>query len=221
MRKTLIAALTLTLALAAAPTLRLGAQITHNAQGATDATATALLAKAAEKLKNVAFHVTMTALDRQKKPLSTQQAEVSYRNGKYRMVTADQEIVCNGTDVWHINKTAREVTVTPMPPDDDMNLLNPSAMMANYSKNFRAKYIRTDDDGTAIVDLQPRSARSYHKIRLYLNEKDGLLRRMEVQKYDSGREIYDITGFKRSSVAAGTFTYDASQHPDVELIDMR
>ena len=220
MRKTLIAALTLTLALAAAPTLRLGAQITHNAQGATDATATALLAKAAEKLKNVAFHVTMTALDRQKKPLSTQQAEVSYRNGKYRMVTADQEIVCNGTDVWHINKTAREVTVTPMPPDDDMNLLNPSAMMANYSKNFRAKYIRTDDDGTAIVDLQPRTARSFHKLRLAIDEKSGRLKRLEVHKYDSSREVYEFSNHTNAP-AASTYRYDAAANSGMELIDMR
>lgn len=220
MRKTLIAALALTLALAAAPALRLGAQITHNAQGATDATATALLNKAAEKLKNVSFTVTMTALDSQKKPLSTQRAQVSYRNGKYRMVAADQEIVCNGTDVWHINKSAREVTVSPVPPDDDMNLLNPSAMMANYNKNFRAKYIRTDDDGTAIVDLQPRTARSFHKLRLAIDEKSGRLKRLEVHKYDSSREVYEFSNHSHAP-AASTYRYDAAAHAGMELIDMR
>ena len=220
MRKTLIAALALTLALAAAPALRLGAQITHNAQGATDATATALLNKAAEKLKSVSFTVTMTALDSQKKPLSTQRAQVSYRNGKYRMVAADQEIVCNGTDVWHINKSAREVTVSPVPPDDDMNLLNPSAMMANYNKNFRAKYIRTDDDGTAIVDLQPRTARSFHKLRLAIDEKSGRLKRLEVHKYDSSREVYEFSNHSHAP-AASTYRYDAAAHAGMELIDMR
>ena len=220
MRKTLIAVLALTLALAAAPALRLGAQITHNAQGATDATATALLNKAAEKLKNVSFTVTMTALDSQKKPLSTQRAQVSYRNGKYRMVAADQEIVCNGTDVWHINKSAREVTVSPVPPDDDMNLLNPSAMMANYNKNFRAKYIRTDDDGTAIVDLQPRTARSFHKLRLAIDEKSGRLKRLEVHKYDSSREVYEFSNHSHAP-AASTYRYDAAAHAGMELIDMR
>ena len=220
MRKTLIAVLGLTLALAAAPALRLGAQITHNAQGATDATATALLNKAAEKLKNVSFTVTMTALDSQKKPISTQRAQVSYRNGKYRMVAADQEIVCNGTDVWHINKSAREVTVSPVPPDDDMNLLNPSAMMANYNKNFRAKYIRTDDDGTAIVDLQPRTARSFHKLRLAIDEKSGRLKRLEVHKYDSSREVYEFSNHSHAP-AASTYRYDAAAHAGMELIDMR
>lgn len=220
MRKTLIAVLALTLALAATPALRLGAQITHNAQGATDATATALLNKAAEKLKSVSLTVTMTALDSQKKPLSTQRAQVSYRNGKYRMVAADQEIVCNGTDVWHINKSAREVTVSPVPPDDDMNLLNPSAMMANYNKNFRAKYIRTDDDGTAIVDLQPRTARSFHKLRLAIDEKSGRLKRLEVHKYDSSREVYEFSNHSHAP-AASTYRYDAAAHAGMELIDMR
>ena len=105
--------------------------------------------------------------------------------------------------------------------DDDIDLLNPGRLLAGYGKSFKAKYIRTDDDGTAIVDLQPRSTRSYHKIRLYIKEDDGLLRRMEVHKYDSSRENYDIIDFKRASNAASQFTFDAAKHPDVEVIDMR
>ena len=126
----------------------------------------------------------------------------------------------NGTDVWHINKAAREVTVSPVPPDDDMNLLNPSAMMANSNKNFRAKYIRTDDDGTAIVDLQPRTARSFHKLRLAIDEKSGRLKRLEVHKYDSSREVYEFSNHSHAP-AASTYRYDAAAHAGMELIDMR
>ena len=197
------------------------AQITHASQGRMDENADALLKKASAKFnQNVAFSVNATILDGQKKQVAKQSAQVLYNKGKYHLTMQDQELICDGTTVWQWNKTAKEVTVNNL-GNDDIDLLNPGRLLSNYSHSFKAKYIRTDDDGTAIVDLQPRSARSYHKIRLYLNEKDGLLRRMEVQKYDSGREIYDIAGFKRSSAAAGTFTYDASQHPDVELIDMR
>ena len=104
---------------------------------------------------------------------------------------------------------------------DDIDLMNPGRLLANYEQSFKAKYIRTDDDGTAVIDLQPRSARSYHKIRLFIDEESGLLKRMEVQKYDSSREIYDITNFKRIANAASQFTFDTALHPDVEVIDMR
>lgn len=197
------------------------AQITHASQGRLDENATEVLKKAAARFdKNVSFTVTMTVLDGKKQQKARQSAEVRYSKGKYRLVLPDQELISDGTTVWHWNKQANEVTVSAM-SNDDIDLLNPGRLLANYSKSFKAKYIRTDDDGTAIVDLQPRSTRSYHKIRLFINEDDGLLRRMEVHKYDSGRENYDITDFKRASNAASQFTFDAAKHPEVEVIDMR
>lgn len=185
-----------------------------------DKTADALLKKAAGKFGNVSFTVTATVLDAQKRETVKQKAQVLYNKGRYRLTVADQEIICDGTTVWQWNKSVKEVTVNTM-GTDDVDLFNPARMLANYGKNFRAKYIRTDDDGTAVVDLQPRSARSFHKIRLFVVEKSGLLRRMEVHKYDSGREIYDISDFKTVATPASRFTFDPKQHAGVEVIDMR
>ena len=198
----------------------LNAQITHSNQGQVDKTADALMKKAAGKFGNVSFTVTATVLDSQKKETLRQSAQVLYCKGHYRVTVADQEIICDGTTVWQWDKRAKEVAVNKM-SDDDMNLFNPGRLLANYDKNFRAKYIRTDDDGTAVVDLQPRSARSFHKIRLFIVEKSGLLRRIEVHKYDSGREVYDISNFKNAGTPASQFTFDAAKHPGVEVIDMR
>ena len=197
------------------------AQITHASQGRLDETATEVLQKAAARFdKNVSFTVTMTILDAKKVEKARQSAQVRYNKGKYRLTLPDQELISDGTTVWHWNKAAKEVTINNM-SDDDIDLLNPGRLLAGYNKSFKAKYIRTDDDGTAIIDLQPRSTRSYHKIRLFIKEDDGLLRRMEVHKYDSSRENYDITDFQRASNAASQFTFDPAKHPGVEVIDMR
>lgn len=198
----------------------LRAQITHNGNVSTDKTAAELLKKAESKLQNVSLTVTMTALDGQKKQLSKQTANVKYSKGRYHMVSADQELICDGTTVWHWDKQAREVTVSNIPSDDDINLLNPSKVLASYERNFRAKYIRTESNGTAVVDLQPRSARSFHKLRLMIDEKSGTLKSLEVHKYDSSREIYVFTKHSYASVR-DSFRFDAKAHPDVEVIDMR
>ena len=195
------------------------AQITHSEQGAVDQKADALLKRAASQFGNVSFKVTASMLDAQKKETLRQTAQVLYCKGCYRVSVADQEVICDGKTVWQWNKTAREVAVTNM-STDDVDLMNPARLLKNYDKSFRAKYIRTDD-GVALVDLQPRSARSFHKIRLYMNEKSGQLQRMEVHKYDSSREVYEITEFKRASTPASKFTFDPSQHAGVEIIDMR
>lgn len=195
------------------------AQITHSEQGAVDQKADALLKRAASQFGNVSFKVTVSMLDAQKKETLRQTAQVLYCKGCYRVSVADQEVICDGKTVWQWNKTAREVAVTNM-STDDVDLMNPARLLKNYDKSFRAKYIRTDE-GVALVDLQPRSARSFHKIRLYMNEKSGQLQRMEVHKYDSSREVYEITEFKRASTPASKFTFDPSQHAGVEIIDMR
>ncbi|MCR5445650.1 MAG: outer-membrane lipoprotein carrier protein LolA [Bacteroidales bacterium] len=197
------------------------AQITHASQGRLDENATAALKKASDRFnQNVSFTVTLSTYDSQHKKTGSNSANVRYNKGKYRLTFQDQELISDGTTVWHWNKTANEVTVNTL-SSDDIDLMNPGRLLANYNQSFKAKYIRTDDDGTAVIDMQPRSARSYHKIRLYIDEESGLLKRMEVQKYDSSREIYDISAFKRTANAASQFTFDPAQHQGVEIIDMR
>lgn len=198
------------------------AQINHSKDGPLDAQAEAVLKKAAALFdQNVSFAVKMVSLDNKKVQTFTQTANVHYCKGKYRLSAADQELICDGSTVWHWNKTQKEVSVNNL-GEDDIDLLNPGRLLANYKRSFRAKFIRTEDDGTTVIDMQPRSNRSYHKIRLFINERNGRLKSMEVHKYDSSREIYTITNFKvERNYPASNFTFNPASHPDVEVIDMR
>lgn len=196
------------------------AQITHNSQGHLDENATAALEKASKKLQSVKGTVTLTMLDSNKKQTAKHTAEISYWKGKYHLSTDGMEIWCDGSTVWQWNKEAKEIVINNMPPDSEIDILNPSRLIANYAKNFRAKYIRTEDDGTAIIDLQPRSAQSYHKIRLFIEEETGVLKRLEVHKYDSSREIYDFSKLK-NVILKGAFKFNPADHPEAEVIDMR
>ena len=199
----------------------MNAQITHNSQGRLDENATAVLQKAIKKFENASFTVKMTALDSQKKKTFEREAEVRYMDRNYHVVTSEEEIYCDGKTVWYWNKKAKEITDSSVEEDDGMNLLNPGSLIAHYKENFRAKYIRTEDDGSAVIDLQPRSAQSFHKIRLVINEESGELKSIEVHKYDSSREIYTFSKQKYGKVKMIGFLFDPKAHPDVEVIDMR
>ena len=200
--------------------LSASAQITHASQGNLDEVAKAILDKAAKKLQNMSGVVTLSILDSQKKITAQQSARVYYSKGRYRLVMDAMEIVSDGTTVWQWDKKAKEIVVNNVPANDGLNLLNPATLIANRDKNFRSKYIRTDPDGTAIIDLQPRSSQSYHKLRLFVVEETGLLRRVEVHKYDSSREIYVFDNITTSSIKT-PFVINTADHPDAEVIDMR
>lgn len=201
----------------------LPAQITHTEKGDVDKTAQLLLKKAAACFdgKAVGFSVTMVNFNTEKKETARTTAQVLYSRGRYRVTAPDQVLYCDGKAVWHWNKEVKEVVVNPLSDEDD-NLLNPAHLLKNYNKDFRPKYIRTDEDGTAVVDLQPRKGKSYHKLRLIIHEKSGVLRRMEIHNYNGSRGEYRLSDF-RSGVRCtdADFLFNAEANKDVEVIDMR
>lgn len=197
------------------------AQLTHTAEGAVDEAAKALLKKAAAKMSGtVSFTVTVVSRDANKKEVSRQKAEVLYNSPRYRVKSNDLEVYSDGKAVWQYNKTAKEVMISPMTTAQD-DLTNPAVLLANYNKAFRAKYIRDEEDGTAIIDLQPKKSRPYHKVRVFINSKTGLLKKMEQHNYDSSRDEFIISNFKNTKAADADFTFDTQSHPNVEVVDMR
>lgn len=201
--------------------IQLSAQITHTDKGAVDQTANTLLKKAAAKMSGtVSFSVTVVNLDADKKETFRHKVDILYNAPRYRVKTSDLEIYCNGKAVWQLNKPNKEVVITPMTDSDD-DITNPARLLRNYSKSFRAKFIREESDGTAIVDLQPMKARSYHKIRLYINSKTGLLKKMEQHNFDSSRGVYTLSNFKNTKATDADFTFNTKANPGVEVVDMR
>lgn len=201
--------------------IQLSAQITHTDKGAVDQTANTLLKKAAAKMSGtVSFSVTVVNLDADKKETFRHKVDILYNAPRYRVKTSDLEIYCNGKAVWQLNKPNKEVVITPMTESDD-DITNPARLLSNYSKSFRAKFIREESDGTAIVDLQPMKARSYHKIRLFINSKTGLLKKMEQHNFDSSRGVYTLSNFKNTKATDADFTFNTKANPGVEVVDMR
>ena len=201
--------------------IQLSAQITHTDKGAVDQTANTLLKKAAAKMSGtVSFSVTVVNLGADKKETFRHKVDILYNAPRYRVKTSDLEIYCNGKAVWQLNKPNKEVVITPMTDSDD-DITNPARLLSNYSKSFRAKFIREESDGTAIVDLQPMKARSYHKIRLFINSKTGLLKKMEQHNFDSSRGVYTLSNFKNTKATDADFTFNTKANPGVEVVDMR
>lgn len=197
------------------------AQLTHTADGSLDENANSLLKKAANRMSGtISFTVTVENYDSNKKETFRQKASILYQTPRYKVKSGDLEIFCNGSSVWQLNKAAKEVVISPIADSED-DLTNPAKLLANYSKNYRAKLIRQEEDGTAVIDLQPKKSRLYHKIRLFIDSKTGQLKKLEQHNYDSSRCVYTISGFKYTKASNADFTYNASAYPEIETIDMR
>ena len=199
------------------------AQITHTANGDIDENANKVLKKASAVFDKsaVSFTVTMINRDSGKKETARQKADVLYNKGRYRVVAGDQTLFCDGKTVWQWDKQANEVTVNNIAQGGD-DLMNPAALLASYHKNFKVKFIRQEDDGTAVIDLTPFKTKSYYKIRMLINSKNGIVKQMEMHNYDSSEGVYQVSAFKTGAKCTEKdFLFDAAANKDVEVIDMR
>lgn len=198
------------------------AQITHTSQGAVDKNADEILKKASKKIdaaSGVKFTVTMINRDANKKQTAKMAADVLYQQGKYRVTFGENIIYCDGTATWHWNKDDNEVVVNKMSDKED-DLMNPGRLLASYSKNFKAKFIRKEANGDAVIDLTPKKARSYYKIRFIIGS-NSVVRRMEMHNYDSTSAEYGISNFANAKVTETDFIFSTKDNPSVEVIDMR
>ena len=199
------------------------AQITHTAKGDIDENAAKVLKKASAVFEksNVSFTVTMVNRDSQKKETARQKADVLYSKGRYRVTAGNQTLYSDGKSVWQWDKQTNEVTVNTLAQGGD-DLMNPAALLATYGKNFKTKFIRQEDDGTAVIDLTPFKQKSYYKIRMLINSKNGYIKQMELHNYDSSEGIYQISAFKAGTKCTDNdFRFDAEANKGVEVIDMR
>ena len=199
------------------------AQITHTANGAVDLNAEIILKKATQKINSnaISFTVTLISKDSNKKETARRKADILYKAGKYRATFGSNIIYCDGNATWHWNKDADEVVVNKLTNAED-DLINPAGIVANYKKNFNAKYIRTEQDGNAIVDLTPKKTKSYYKIRMTIDSNTGWLVKMVMHNYDGSSSEYLTSNLKSGVKAdANDFTFNEKQNPGIEVIDMR
>ncbi len=197
----------------------LQAQITHTSAGAVDETAARVLGKAADKMNTGSFSVPVTVVtyDANKKETFREKVTITYKSPCYKVDAGGIELWCDGVNVWQVNKEAKEVVVSKMTDDDD-DITNPAALLANYQKNYRAKFIR-EENGVAIVDLQPKKSRTFHKMRLFIDTATGWLKKIEQHNYDSSRGEYTFGKRTLVKTSCEAFKYTAPQ--GYEVVDMR
>lgn len=198
------------------------AQITHTSNGDVDKNAQEVLSKAAKKMNTtaVSFSVTMINKDSQKKETGKMSAQVLYDKSKYRVSFDNQILYSDGSSVWHWNKETNECTINKLDPNATDDLMNPALLLKSYQKNFRAKYIRTESNGTAIIDLTPKKSRSYYKIRLLIVSSTGVLKQMEMHNYDGSCGEFHVSNFK-AGVQCTEADFALPKGAKVEIIDMR
>lgn len=162
--------------------------------------------------------------EKEKKTLAAFSGTALIKGDKYKITFDDQTFFCDGTSMWNYQKASNEVSIYDYEESDD-DALNPAKMVANWQKDFSAKFIREDvekNKSVQIIDLTPKVGQSYYKIRLVIDKSKGEIIRTSIYEKDNTIYTYYFDSFTtNSTIDDSTFKFNASKYPGVEINDMR
>ena len=162
--------------------------------------------------------------EKEKKNLAALTGVALIKGDKYYITFDDQVFYCDGTTMWNYQKSTNEVSIYDYEESDD-DALNPAKMLATWSKEFNAKFIREDNEKNRtvqIIDLTPKKGQSYYKIRIVVDKNKKEIVRTSIYEKDNTIYTYYFDTFTTNvTLDDSTFKFKAAKYPGVEVNDMR
>lgn len=157
------------------------------------------------------------------------EGELILDGAKYYLQLEDSKIYCDGTTLWHYLIPAEEVYISDPEnagSDEDLIFERPQDLFTFYDRDFKYRYTgEVEYEGKKFhhIDLFPKDLnKQYHTITLIIGEEDYQLYRVQTKSKQGLLQTIQINNYqKKIKTTKDTFRFDASQHPEVEEIDIR
>ena len=160
------------------------------------------------------------------KTQSTQKGELTIQGKQFRIISPDQEIFCNGTTIWNLDRNAQEVNVYEYEPEEDE--LNPTRIFSAYRKGYKYAFAGEVTDGKTVcqvINLEPEDPKKdISQIRVVINKADKTIRRwILTQRGANTRITFTVSKLiaNPKGLNAESFSFDKKRFPKVKVIDLR
>lgn len=156
----------------------------------------------------------------------TQSGQVYVEGEKYNLDLGNYIIITDGENLWSFDKGANECYIDYLEDVGD-ETMSPSKMFTIWEDNFKNELKGTlDVDGKPHyhINLYPnnQAEQTYHTIQLYVDKAKMEVTKFVVKGRDGTDVVYSVKEFKpNSTIPGGTFKFDKSKHPGVQMIDNR
>lgn len=159
----------------------------------------------------------------------TQSGKLITKGNKYFLNIAGQKIFSDGKTMWTLLEDAGEIQVNEVPDEDEMeeNFISPTNILTLWEKGYKYQF---EKEGTVngksvnIVNLYPENAdgKSFHTIQLYIDKAKNELTQIIIKGKDGTDFTYLIKSFQtNSTINEKIFTFNKSEHPNIDIIDLR
>lgn len=155
------------------------------------------------------------------KVLGSKAGTVFMKGTRYRINVTGQDIFCDGSNVWTVDKAAKEVTISKLDPSN--NTITPQKLFTNfYDKDFLYK-LNSDANGVQEIELTPiDKTKLFHKVIVYINKTAKTITSTKVFEKAGSRYTYTVSGMNtKTTIADATFVFDLKNYPGMEVVDLR
>ncbi len=193
----------------------------------TDSKAKAILDAATKKvnnLKSVKANFSLSLAGGNGKVNDTKKGTFYMKGPKYHVTLGQQEIICDNKTVWTYNKEVNEVQVSNYNPNEQT--ISPSKLFTNfYDKEYKYKYAGTrkvNGKTCDVVELIPAgSGKQFSRIELAVDKSNTIVGG-NIWEKNGNQYKYEISNFTPNPpVSDAMFTFNKSEHPGVEVVDLR
>jgi outer membrane lipoprotein carrier protein len=159
----------------------------------------------------------------------TDTGELILNGNQYQLIFRDSEIFCDGKSMWNYLVSEDEVYIsdpTAQAENDEFFLSNPEKLFSFYDSNFKYRLtgeFNYQNINYYQIDLFPMDLnKSYHTITLLIRKDNYHLYSMGTKGKQGVNHTFTIKSWQpRYKTTPGTFQFDPSKHPELEVIDTR
>lgn len=136
----------------------------------------------------------------------------------YKIEMTNQQTISDGTTIWSYLIEDEEVIVSNATEGSDNT---PLKLLTSLDDSYVASLTNIDAQGIAIIELANPNG-PYKRVTLKIDTKNNTLKSADIYMEDDSKIVITVEEMKYDQTLDDKFfTFDASQHPNVDVIDMR
>lgn len=194
----------------------------------SDAAAQKLMQEVSKKyqahhLVKIDFVLDVTDKQQQQTYSDKGMAILDLNGDKYKVDMAGQTLISDGKNQWSILKEEKEVQLSEV--DHSAESISPANLFTFYKSGFKSALAKDEKSGSIllkVVDLSPLdSKKPYFKIRLRIDNATKEIYDAVIFDKSGSKYTYTIKKLQATNTGNELFTYNKSQYPQYELVDLR
>lgn len=139
----------------------------------------------------------------------------------FRLEMEEQTIINDGESQWVYLADMNEVQIMEHDPEDEMMSLN--KLFTIYEEGYKYTYIGASSENgkrLQLIELYPEESGEFMKIKLSVDAAKNKIDSITMHDKHGGTYTYLVKSFK-SNTEIEPFTFNSSEFPNVEVIDLR